>query len=1182
MHHSLRFSNSRAWHSKLQKLPEDEASTIQGVSLEEGLYRDLLGMSARLDIKDIVYTASHFALELIVVPCSAYPTATIAYHVITLDLPVAIDKVNAMLHKSSSSSSRDMCIMVLARLHHLLFVCNEQRHDLATAYAYIRGCHDYAALDDFHASLLQSEIAVIKHTRYHYLRHSATLEDAIIVLQQAVKLLLKCTTQTPLAFLVRELGSLSFCLYRRTKDTRHLHNAINQLRISVSLAKDLQDDRLLASCSRLLLDGLLAKFEDSQKREDLDQAITQHESIANLVQCHPVPDDGTVTYTGELTDARCEWLRVYNILLYTRFINFLDMKDLQLAIYTTESLVQQPPSVVSPKVYAGLITSFVDCLVERFRTEGRAEDLERVSSWVERSPISNQMDADEMEHIYPRGKLLVTAFERNGRKQDINSALRALDISVFQAQMMKWASHDIQSRFSHHLNAADIAFIRSAARTRHDFKQLLESSQLPDTQLHRNLISDRFLDDWLHHSLRLHDLGRAYMLRYECRTLRDSTDIEQAISKLMQAIRATPESSSLRWQYLVTLGDAYRVRYEYMEQQGDMDRALECYSEALHNFPPPNTCRVRALTCLGRLLFKYAHTTGDLQLYDESIVHFKEAAEARYGFAHDRLNAAIHWATLFHGELDCELGFRQQRLEQALEGYQYAIELLGPAASIGLSAKSRLAHLYSIPKSLARDAASCAISLAEMSPCREEEYRGRAVELLDQGRAILWSQASQLRADIGTLRERYPDHARRFEKIASQIEKATFGGVDVGKQEAQITGRTTEKLDEQWAALLREIRCLDGFHDFLRPVPFSKLKEAADTGPVVIVNVSDYRCDAIVISPQGTVNLVPLPDISSKWIRYTVEDFHAKFPEPAASRILKNALPLLWTGVCQPVLMVLRKLSVVGETPTSLPSPPRIRWCLTGRLAMLPIHAAGPRKQSSKTPGMLDWMISSYIPTLSIFLHARNRTSSSTKTRTQVLAVCHTGREQHSRLFSVREEVHTLRKYAGKDISMIMDSTARVDTVCDALQGSHWVHFACHGTQSLENPMDSALILDNGVLPVSKLAGTKSGEFAMLLACETAKGVPGLSDEAIHVAAGLHFAGFKSVIATMWSMRDEHGPIVANSVYSYLFRKGTVDTVPPNASESAQALRDAVLQLRDGDHKRISVVHWAPFIHFGV
>jgi CHAT domain-containing protein len=40
--------------------------------------------------------------------------------------------------------------------------------------------------------------------------------------------------------------------------------------------------------------------------------------------------------------------------------------------------------------------------------------------------------------------------------------------------------------------------------------------------------------------------------------------------------------------------------------------------------------------------------------------------------------------------------------------------------------------------------------------------------------------------------------------------------------------------------------------------------------------------------------------------------------------------------------------------------------------------------------------------------------------------------------------------------------------------------------------------------------------FAFLSACETAKGDHDYADEAVHLAASMLFAGFKSVIATMW------------------------------------------------------------------
>jgi CHAT domain-containing protein len=39
---------------------------------------------------------------------------------------------------------------------------------------------------------------------------------------------------------------------------------------------------------------------------------------------------------------------------------------------------------------------------------------------------------------------------------------------------------------------------------------------------------------------------------------------------------------------------------------------------------------------------------------------------------------------------------------------------------------------------------------------------------------------------------------------------------------------------------------------------------------------------------------------------------------------------------------------------------------------------------------------------------------------------------------------------------------------------------------------------------------------AFLSACETAKGDRTYADEVVHLAATMLFAGFKSVIATMW------------------------------------------------------------------
>jgi CHAT domain-containing protein len=98
------------------------------------------------------------------------------------------------------------------------------------------------------------------------------------------------------------------------------------------------------------------------------------------------------------------------------------------------------------------------------------------------------------------------------------------------------------------------------------------------------------------------------------------------------------------------------------------------------------------------------------------------------------------------------------------------------------------------------------------------------------------------------------------------------------------------------------------------------------------------------------------------------------------------------------------------------------------------------------------------------------------------------------------------------------------ETVMHHLHNSSVIHFACHGTQDFENPLNSGLMLSDGLLnmaqimhiPVNHQMHTKIMKLAFLSACETAKGDTKTPDEAIHLAASLLFAGFGGVFATMW------------------------------------------------------------------
>jgi CHAT domain-containing protein len=63
----------------------------------------------------------------------------------------------------------------------------------------------------------------------------------------------------------------------------------------------------------------------------------------------------------------------------------------------------------------------------------------------------------------------------------------------------------------------------------------------------------------------------------------------------------------------------------------------------------------------------------------------------------------------------------------------------------------------------------------------------------------------------------------------------------------------------------------------------------------------------------------------------------------------------------------------------------------------------------------------------------------------------------------------------------------------------------------------------------------------------------------MHIAARMLIVGFRSVIATMWSIGDESGPIMAEEVYVHLLRDEGEEF---DSRDSAFALNEGVQKLR--------------------
>jgi len=247
-----------------------------------------------------------------------------------------------------------------------------------------------------------------------------------------------------------------------------------------------------------------------------------------------------------------------------------------------------------------------------------------------------------------------------------------------------------------------------------------------------------------------------------------------------------------------------------------------------------------------------------------------------------------------------------------------------------------------------------------------------------------------------------------------------------------------------------------------------------------------------------------------------------------------------------------------------------------------PIHGAGVCDTQHVQPGhhVSDFVVSSYVPTLSILTLPPN-SSAPPSGDLRLLAVRQPSSDGLPRLSGVDTELthikEVIRDPTSAHITLLESSDGTVEEVLSLTKEADWVHFACHGIQ---DDVNSGLCLaDRRCLKLRDIVAMSRphGELAFLSACQTAMGDGGLPDEAIHITAGMLFAGYGGVVGTMWKISDELAPRVARDVYGQLFRNGT----RPDYREAARALHEAIGRVRHTS-SNASFVEWLPFIHVGL
>jgi CHAT domain-containing protein len=181
----------------------------------------------------------------------------------------------------------------------------------------------------------------------------------------------------------------------------------------------------------------------------------------------------------------------------------------------------------------------------------------------------------------------------------------------------------------------------------------------------------------------------------------------------------------------------------------------------------------------------------------------------------------------------------------------------------------------------------------------------------------------------------------------------------------------------------------------------------------------------------------------------------------------------------------------------------------------LPLHAAGVYTGQNQVC-CSDYFVSTYVPSIGVLLHAQQTFKPVRRAEADTLIVAVENPFEGKALPLTSDEASTVRSYVSP-LAKVAQVSASKD-VSTHIRSASILHMACHGTQNLADALQSGFFLEDDLLPASKLMQLELPRafLAILSACETAKGDAMHSDQAIHLAATMMFAGFKSVVATMW------------------------------------------------------------------
>ncbi|KAF8815812.1 hypothetical protein BYT27DRAFT_7238250 [Phlegmacium glaucopus] len=910
----------------------------------------------------------------------------------------------------------------------------------------------------------------------YYCRYKCTgdLQDidcAISHQQSAVE-----STPSGHANLSRRLNNLGNLYIHRFKHTGNLDDigcAISHHQTAVETTPSGHAD--LPSRFTSLGRSYLHRIERTGDLQDIDRAISHHQTAVETTP--PGHADLPSRFNDLGTSYSC------------RFEHTGDLQDIDRAISYHQTAVKSIPSDRADLAITNLGTSYL----RRFEYTGNLSDIDCAISHyqtvAESTPSGNDKFLSRFNNL---GASYLRRFRHTSDLQDIDHAISHLRSAI---ESTPSGHTDLPSSFNNLGTSYACRFERTG-----------DPQDIDCAISHHHTAVESTASDHAELPTFYTNLGSSYLRRFH--RMRNIQDIDHAISHHQSAVKSTPSGHANLPSWLNNLGNSYSYRFEHTGDLQDIDYAISNYQTAIESTPPDHADIPGRFNNLGRLYFRRFERDHYFPDVQNSIASYRQAAAAN-GTPYIRLDSADLAAELssIYDESHC------------LTDFALAISLLSEVAGLEQTIHRRHANLHG-RSDLVGSAVATALHFNKAD---------LALEWLEQGRCLVWNQLHQLRSPIGNLRVKNPPLADRFIKVASALESyGTRSILSIPPSDATLAGDIRIQNDArnhslhaaEYKQLLKEIRDLPGFHDFLQPPKASDLLSSIPSdGPVIIFNINDTRCDALaLVSAIEEPIHIPLKEFSltqAKQLQETlqfgplrnreVEDLD-RMPQriglypSSISTVLKE----LWYKVVQPIFEALGYSS-----PPDFLDRRRIWWCPTGPLAFLPLHAAGIYGSAYQRGSCSSLVLVSQpnAPCLPPIPWA--------KKETQDLEAL------------MKETVDTL---------LLEDSTATREKVKEAMMSCSWAHFACHGVQDVSQPLESGLCVYDGRLELLEIMKQTipNPDLAFLSACQTSKGDLKLSEEVVHLTAGMLAVGYRGVVGTMWSISDRHGPEFAMEFYKYL------------------------------------------------